>query len=61
MKSFDHVSNNRGFYMADLDVINMPHKSKLVAIDNLVGNTRIIWVEIEFNGKDVRAKVLVVK
>ena len=57
---FDHVSNNRRLDMADLNVINMPDKSKLVPFDNLVCNTWVIGIDLKSNGEDVGAKVLVI-
>ena len=44
-----------------LDVIDMPHESELLAINLLVGNTRVIKVEFEADALNIGHKTLVTK
>ena len=56
MEPFDVVGDDLLAAMGSLDVIHMPHKGKLAPVDHLVGNTGVIWVELEANAANVAMK-----
>ena len=47
--------------MQCLDVIHMLHEGELLAANQLVGNTGVIWVELETNAMDIGDKMLVIE
>jgi hypothetical protein len=48
-KILDHAIHDLGFAMAKLTIIYMKEDSHLIALNHLVGDTHIIWVDHKVN------------
>jgi hypothetical protein len=47
--------------VAGFQIINMPRYCVLLAFDDLVGNTGIIWIDFKSNGLNILSKLLVIE
>ena len=55
------MGDNRRILVADLNIIDMPNKSKLLIPHHLIGDTRTVRIDLKPDGLDVQAETLVIK
>jgi hypothetical protein len=49
----EKIRDNRRVLVSKEEVVDMPTYGQLFSIDDLVGNTRVIWVNLEINRDEV--------
>jgi hypothetical protein len=52
-KPSENIRDNRRVLVSKEEVLNTPTYGQLFSIDDLVGNTRVIWVDLEVNRDEV--------
>ena len=52
-KPSEKIRDNCWVLLSKEEVVDMPTYSQLFSIDDLVGNTRVIWVDLEVNRDEV--------